>query len=144
MRKVLFTMLLFVGALTASAQIKPVSQGTYKTEHVGGFSDIYVKLNYATDGSYYAFVLKCADMYNPSTFTVVLGHSPQEAMQSVDALLDVLNNGNKGEIYTIDNTTSMKRQNKSTVYIFRDGDVDPGYVQRRHLEATKKFLEALL
>ena len=101
MKKILFAIMLLVGAVGASAQINPVSQGTYKVEHIGGLSDIYVKLSYATDGSYYAFILKCADMYNPATFTVVLGHSPQEAMQSVDALLNVLDNGNKGEIYTI-------------------------------------------
>lgn len=144
MKKILFAIMLLVGAVGASAQINPVSQGTYKVEHIGGLSDIYVKLSYATDGSYYAFILKCADMYTPATFTLVLGHSPQEAMQSVDALLNVLDNGNKGEIYTIDSETSMKRQNKSTVYIHRSGYADPGYVQRRHLEATKKFLAPLL
>lgn len=140
--------LLFIVALFsfthAVAEIKPVSNGVYKTEYVGGVTDIYVKLLYTTGGNYYAFSLKCANQFNPSTFMVELGKSPQEAMNSVNALFDILDNGQKGEIYSIDETTSIKRQSKNLLYIYRVGEADPGYVERRHLNATRDFLHDIL
>ena len=141
---ILVIFLALLGFAYSSAEIKPVSNGVYKTEYVGGLSDIYIKLLYSTDGSYYAYSLKCASKYNPSTFTVELGKSPQEAMNSVNALFDILDNGQKGEIYTIDETTSIKRQGKNLLYVYRSGEVDPGYIERRHLNATRNFLKDIL
>ena len=79
MRKLFMIIVALCVISTMHAEIKPVSQGAYKTEHVGGVTDMYVKLNYATDGTYYAFSLKCASKFNPLTFSLVLGHSPEEA-----------------------------------------------------------------
>jgi hypothetical protein len=126
------------------AEIKPVSQGSYKTEHVGGVTDQYVKMLYAQDGTYYAFSLKCASKFNPLTFSLVLGHSPEEALRSVDALLGILDTGAKSEIYTIDEETTAARKSKNLVYIFRTGYADPGYLERRHLNNAREFLQMLL
>ena len=128
----------------AIAEIKPVSNGVYKTEHVGGVTDIYVNLLYSTDGSFFAFSLKCASRLNPSTFTVELGKSPQEALNSVNALFDILDNGQKGEIYTIDESTNIKRQSKNMLYVYRLGEADPGYIERRHLNATRDFISSFI
>ena len=143
MRKLLFIMAMCVISAT-HAEINPVSRGAYKTEHVGGVTDIYVKLNYATDGSYYAFSLKCASKFNPLTFSLVLGQSPEEALRSVDALLGILDTGAKSEIYTIDEETTAARKSKNLVYIFRTGYADPGYLERRHLNNAREFLQMLL
>ena len=126
------------------AEIKPVSQGQYKTEYVGGITDQYVKMLYAQDGTYYAFSLKCASKFNPLTFSLVLGHSPEEALRSVDALLGILDTGAKSEIYTIDEETTAARKSKNLVYIFRTGYADPGYLERRHLNNAREFLQMLL
>ena len=126
------------------AEIKPVSHGSYKTEYVGGITDQYVKMLYAQDGSYYAFSLKCASKFNPLTFSLVLGHSPEEALRSVDALLGILDTGAKSEIYTIDEETTAARKSKNLVYIFRTGYADSGYLERRHLNNAREFLQMLL
>lgn len=140
MKKIISIFVIALTVTTVQAEIKPVSHGTYKTEHVGGQSDIYVKLNYATDGSYFGFVLKCANAYNDATFTLDLGSSPEEALRSVDALLDIMDNGSKGEIYSIDDQTTISKKGKNLIYIFRTGYADPGYLQRRHLENAKEFM----
>ena len=140
MRKLLFIMAMCVISAT-HAEINPVSRGAYKTEHVGGVTDIYVKLNYATDGSYYAFSLKCASRYNPMTFSLVLGQSPEEALRSVDALINIMDTGAKSEIYTIDEQTTVARKSKNLVYIFRTGYADPGYLERRHLNNAREFIQ---
>ena len=126
------------------AEIKPVSHGSYKTEYVGGITDQYVKMLYAQDGTYYAFSLKCASKFNPLTFSLVLGHSPEEALRSVDALLGILDTGAKSEIYTIDEETTAARKSKNLVYIFRTGYADSGYLERRHLNNAREFLQMLL
>lgn len=126
------------------AEIKPVSQGAYKTEYVGGISDQYVKLNYSTDGTYYAFVLKCASKFNPFTFSLELGKSPEEALRSIDALLNIMDTGAKSEIYTIDEQTTCARKSKNLVYIFRTDHADPGYIERRHLNNAREFIQMLL
>ncbi|MBR6034633.1 MAG: hypothetical protein IKP39_01085 [Paludibacteraceae bacterium] len=143
MRKLLFIMAMCVISAT-HAEINPVSRGAYKTEHVGGVTDQYVKLNYATDGSYYAFSLKCASRYNPMTFSLVLGHSPEEALRSVDALLSILDEGDKNESYTIDEETVAVRKSKNMVYISRTGYADPGYLERRHLNNAREFIQMAL
>lgn len=144
MKKILFVMAAMCVISTTHAEIKPVSQGAYKTEHVGGVTDMYVKLNYATDGSYYAFALKCASKFNPLTFSLELGKSPEEALRSIDALLNILDTGTKNETYTIDDETTAARKSKNLVYIFRTGYADPGYLERRHLNNAKEFLQILL
>ena len=126
------------------AEIKPISQGSYKTEYVGGITDQYVKLLYAVDGTYYAFSLKCASQFNPLTFSLELGRSPEEALRSVDALLGILDTGAKSEIYTIDDETTAARKSKNMVYISRTGYADPGYLERRHLNNAREFLQMLL
>jgi len=123
------------------AEIKPVSQGSYKTEYVGGVTDQYVKMLYSVDGTYYAFSLKCANRMNPLTFSLELGHSPEEALRSVDALLTILDTGAKSEIYTIDDQTTAARKSKNLVYIFRNGYADPGYLERRHLNNAREFIQ---
>lgn len=143
MRKLLFIMAMCVIS-TTHAEIKPVSQGSYKTEYVGGITDQYVKMLYAQDGTYYAFSLKCASKFNPLTFSLVLGHSPEEALRSVDALLGILDTGAKSEIYTIDEETTAARKSKNLVYIFRTGYADPGYLERRHLNNAREFLTMLI
>ena len=144
MRKMLLLLVAMSLISVMHAEIKPVSQGQYKTEYVGGITDQYVKMLYAQDGSYYAFSLKCASKFNPLTFSLVLGHSPEEALRSVDALLGILDTGAKSEIYTIDEETTAARKSKNLVYIFRTGYADPGYLERRHLNNAREFLQMLL
>lgn len=144
MRKTLLLLVAMSLISVMHAEIKPVSQGQYKTEYVGGITDQYVKMLYAQDGSYYAFSLKCASKFNPLTFSLVLGHSPEEALRSIDALLDILDTGAKSEIYTIDEETTAARKSKNLVYIFRTGYADPGYLERRHLNNAREFLQMLM
>ncbi len=144
MRKTLLVIVAMSLISVMHAEIKPVSQGSYKTEYVGGITDQYVKMIYAQDGTYYAFSLKCASKFNPLTFSLVLGHSPEEALRSVDALLNILDTGTKNETYTIDEETTAARKSKNLVYIFRTGYADPGYLERRHLNNAKEFLQILL
>lgn len=144
MRKTLLLLVAMSLISVMHAEIKPVSQGQYKTEYVGGITDQYVKMLYAQDGSYYAFSLKCASKFNPLTFSLVLGHSPEEALRSVDALLGILDTGAKSEIYTIDEETTAARKSKNLVYIFRTGYADPGYLERRHLNNAREFLTILI
>ena len=144
MRKLILFIVTMCVISAMHAEIKPVSQGQYKTEHVGGVTDMYVKLLYSTDGTYYAFQLKCASQFNPFTFTLELGKSPEEALRSVDALLGIMDTGTKGEIYTIDEQTTAARKSKNLVYIFRTGHADPGYVERRHLNNARDFIQMVL
>lgn len=144
MRKTLLLLVAMSLISVMHAEIKPVSQGSYKTEYVGGITDQYVKMLYAQDGTYYAFSLKCASKFNPRTISLVLGHSPEEALRSVDALLGILDTGAKSEIYTIDEETTAARKSKNLVYIFRTGYADPGYLERRHLNNAREFLPMLL
>lgn len=144
MRKTLLLLVAMSLISVMHAEIKPVSQGQYKTEYVGGITDQYVKMLYAQDGTYYAFSLKCASKFNPLTFSLVLGHSPEEALRSVDALLGILDTGAKSEIYTIDEETTAARKSKNLVYIFRTGYADPGYLERRHLNNAREFLQLCL
>ena len=144
MRKTLLLLVAMSLISVMHAEIKPVSQGQYKTEYVGGITDQYVKMLYAQDGSYYAFSLKCASKFNPLTFSLVLGHSPEEALRSIDALLDILETGAKSEIYTIDEETTAARKSKNLVYIFRTGYADPGYLERRHLNNAREFIQMAL
>ena len=144
MKKILFVMAAMFVISAMHAEIKPVSQGANKTEYVGGITDQYVKMLYAQDGTYYAFSLKCASKFNPLTFSLVLGHSPEEALRSVDALLGILDTGAKSEIYTIDEETTAVRKSKNLVYIFRTGYADPGYLERRHLNNAREFLQMLM
>jgi len=144
MRKTLLLLVAMSLISVMHAEIKPVSQGSYKTEYVGGITDQYVKMLYAQDGSYYAFSLKCASRYNPMTFSLVLGHSPEEALRSVDALLSILDEGAKNESYTIDEETVAVRKSKNILYISRTGYADPGYLERRHLNNAREFLQLCL
>ena len=141
MRKTLLLLVAMSLISVMHAEIKPVSQGQYKTEYVGGITDQYVKMLYAQDGTYYAFSLKCASKFNPLTFSLVLGHSPEEALRSTDALLGILDTGAKSEIYTIDEVTTAARKSKNLVYIFRTGYADPGYLERRHLNNAREFIQ---
>lgn len=144
MRKTLLLLVAMSLISVMHAEIKHVSQGQYKTEYVGGITDQYVKMLYAQDGTYYAFSLKCASKFNPLTFSLLIGHSPEEALRSVDALLDILDTGAKSEIYTIDEETTAARKSKNLVYIFRTGYADPGYLERRHLNNAREFIQMAL
>lgn len=144
MRKTLLLLVAMSLISVMHAEIKPVSQGQYKTEYVGGITDQYVKMLYTQDGTYYAFSLKCASKFNPLTFSLVLGHSPEEALRSVDALINIMDTGAKSEIYTIDEETTAARKSKNLVYIFRTGYADPGYLERRHLNNAREFIQMLL
>lgn len=140
MKKVVIALAMLVGVSYAHSEIKPTSHGEYKVEYVGGMTDMYVKLNYQTDGKYYAFALKCANRYNPNVFSLVLGTSPEEAVRSIDALIGILDNGKKNEIYTLDDATTVCRKSKNLMYVHRVGYSDSGYIERRHLNNAREFV----
>lgn len=124
--------------IIAFAEIRPQSVGTYKTEYIGGMSDIFARMKYSTAGDYYALVLREVniDVY----FNVELGKSAQEAKTSIEALLNILNTGSNGEVFIIDDENSVKKQSKNMMNVYNKYLTDHGYIQRRHLNNALEFV----
>ena len=141
MKKFLYICLLMLLPLAASAQIKPQSIGTYKHYDVGGPTDIFVSLTYNTDATYFAYSLR--EMHYNNRFVLMLGNSKEEALESLNNLLNILKTGEKGEVYVIDENTSMKKVDNTRLNIYRAGQLDYGYIQSRHIKSTIKFINNL-
>jgi hypothetical protein len=137
----LYICLLLLLPLATQAQIQPQSIGTYKEYAVGGKTDISVSHAYGTDNQYFAFRLR-EWSYN-AYFTLHLGYTKDEALESLDNLQDILQNGNKGEVYYIDDKTTIKKVNDTRLDVFRAGEWDRGYIQSRHIKKAKKFITNL-
>lgn len=138
MRRFLFIIFLCVITNGIYAEIKPQSIGTYKTEYIGGMSDIFVRMKYSTSGDYYALILREVNI--DTYFNVELGKSPQEAKSSIEALLNILNTGSNGEVFIIDDENSVKKQSKNMMNIYNKYLSDHGYIQRRHLNNALAFI----
>ena len=140
MKKILLCLMLLTVAF-AQAQIQPQSIGTYKHYAVGGPTDIFVDLTYNTDATFFAYSLR--EMHYDKRFLLILGYSKEEALESLNNLMNILKTGNKGEVYVIDEETSMTKIDNTRLNIAREGQTDFGYIQSRHIKSTIKFIKNL-
>ena len=141
MKKVAGILFLCLLPLLSPAQVQPEFVGTFKTHSVGGPTDIFVKLQYTTEQNFFAFYMR--EMHYNSYFPIILGQNKEEALTSLDNLLAVLVKGKKDEVYRVDDRTLLKKINGLRMNVYRNGQWDAGYIQKRHIKNAIHFISNL-
>lgn len=141
MKKLFGILLICLLPLMANAQIKPKSIGTFLHYSVGGPTDIFVQLTYTEELDYFALSLR--EKNYAERFSVRLGKNKEEAITSLNNLLEVMEKGKKHERYIIDDRTFLEKTSSIRMDVVRAGKYDAGYVEKRHLKSAIKFIEQL-
>ena len=139
MKKILLSLALLV-AISAGAAIKPQSIGVYKEYAPMGEFDPYCRLRYNEDNTFFAFVLKHYEKYDPNVFILELGTSMDEAAASILALNRILTTGQKGEMFVLDEQTTIRKVDKYNMHVYRVGEIDCGLLSKPYLTKSLDFL----
>lgn len=143
----IFTLLVaMLPLISTTAQIKPVTMGEFVEKNCIA-TDPAIKLVYDQELGFYGMKVSEVEpttfRYTYTYFTITLGTTAAEAIESLDALIGCIDDGNTNKVYDLGNGMTAKMYGGSSLQVIKEGYAFPTIFTRLHLKKAKAMLSSL-